>query len=124
MPNPVVHFEIGCVNTGAQQDFYSKLFDWEIIPASEEWNYGLVQHSEGGIGGGISDSGEDPPRASITFYVMVDDLRAYLDKAVSLGATEVLAPMDMEVNESKFAIAGFVDPEDNYIGLFKPDISQ
>ena len=54
-----------------------------------------MQHSEGGIGGGISQPEEDPPRPMVTFYVIVDDLRAYLDKAVSLGATEVPAPMDM-----------------------------
>ncbi len=117
MTNPVVHFEIGCINTKAQQEFYGKLFDWEITTVSEEWNYGLVQHADGGIGGGISDSGEDPPRPMITFYVQVDDLRASLDKAVSLGATEVLAPLDMEVNDTKFSIAGFIDPEGNYIGL-------
>ena len=121
MPNPVVHFEIGCVNTEAQQEFYGKLFNWEIIPTSEEWNYGLVQHSEGGIGGGISDSGDDPPKPMVTFYVMVDDLQASLDKAASLGATPVLPPIDMEVNDSKFAIAAFIDPEGNYIGLFRPD---
>ena len=121
MPNPVVQLEIGCINTVARQKFYGELFDWEITPASDEWNYGLVQHSEGGIGGGISDSGEDPPRPTITFYVSVDDLRAYLDKAVSLGATEVLPPMAMDVNDSKFSNAGFINPEGNYIGLFKPD---
>ena len=118
MPNPVVHFEIGRVNTDAKQKFYEELFDWEIIPTSKEWNYGLVQHAEGGIGGGISQLGEDPPRPMITFYVMVDNLRASLDKAVSLGATEMLAPMAMEVNDSKLSIAGFIDPEGNYIGLF------
>lgn len=58
MPNPVVHFEIGCINTEAQQEFHGKLFDWEIIPVRDRWNYGLVQHSEDGIGGGISASGE------------------------------------------------------------------
>ena len=120
MPNPVVHFEIGCINTEAQQKFYGTLFDWEIIPTSEEWNYGLVQHSESGIGGGISDSGEDPPRAMVSFYVQVDDLQAYLDRAVSLGGTQVLPPMDMDVNGSQFAFAGFIDPEGNYVGLFKP----
>ena len=121
IPNPVVHFEMGCVDSEAQQKFYGDLFDWTIARVSEEWNYGLVQCEEGGIGGGISRSGEDPPWASVTFYVMVDDLRAYLDKAVSLGATEVLAPMAMDVNDSKFSIAGFIDPEGNYIGLFRPD---
>ena len=56
----------------------------------------------------------------ITFYVMVDDLQSYFDKAVSLCATQVLSPMEMEVKDSKFAIAGFIDPEGNHIGLFKP----
>ena len=51
----------------------------------------------------------------------VDDLPAYLDKAVSLGARKVLAPMAMEVNDSKFSIAGFIDREGNYIGLFRRD---
>ena len=61
MPNPVVHFEISCINTVAQQEFYGKPFNWDITPASEEWSYGLVQHSEGGAAGEISDYGEDPP---------------------------------------------------------------
>ena len=118
MPNPVVHFEIGCINTEAQQEFYASLFDRGITPTGDEWNYGLVQHSEGGIGGGISQSADDPPKPSITFYVMVDDLQAYLDKAVSLGATQAMPPMEMEVNDSKFSIAAFIDPEGNFIGLF------
>ena len=92
MPNPVVHFEIGCINTDAQQKFYASLFDWEITPASEEWNYGLVQHSEGGIGGGISDSGDDPPKPMVTFYVMVDDLQAYRTRQPVLAAPRSCTP--------------------------------
>ena len=120
MASPVVHFEIGCVDSDAQQSFYSDLFDWEIVPTGGEWNYGLVQHAEGGIGGGITQSGEDPARPMVTFYVQVEDLRASLDKAVGLGATEILPPLEMEVNDQKFSIAGFVDPEGNYIGLYRP----
>ena len=120
MPNPVP-FSRSAASTPTLSRSYGKLFDWEITPVSEEWNYGLVQHSEGGIGGGISDSGDDPAKPMVTFYVQVDDLQAYLDKAASLGATPVLPPMEMEVNDSKFAIAAFIDPEGNYIGLFRPD---
>ena len=119
MPNPVVHFEIGRTNTEAQQEFYAGLLDWEITSADDEWNNGPVQHSESGIGGGISQSGIDPPVPSITFYVMVDDFQAYLGKAVNMGATQAMPPKDMEVNDSKFSIAGFIDSEGNFIGLFK-----
>ena len=120
MPNPVVHFEIGCVDTEAQQKFYGTLFDWTITRASEEWNYGLVQCEEGGIGGGISPSDEDIPKPMVTFYVQVDDLQAYLDKAVSLGAAVIMPPMELEVEGGKLSIAGFADPEGNHIGLYKP----
>jgi predicted enzyme related to lactoylglutathione lyase len=30
MPNPICHFEIGCRNSAATLEFYSKLFDWSI----------------------------------------------------------------------------------------------
>ena len=120
MPNPVVHFEIGCVDATAQQNFYRNLFDWEITPANEEWNYGLVQHAEGGTGGGISASGEEPAKPMVTFYVQVDDLQAYLDKASGLGAMVVMPPMELEANGSMFSIAALIDPEGNYIGLYKP----
>ncbi len=97
MPNPVVHFEIGCVDAKAQQDFYRNLFDWEITPASEEWSYGLVQHAEDGIGA----SGEEPAKP-------VEDLQAYLDKAPGLGATMVMPPTELEANGAAFSIAAFL----------------
>ncbi len=117
MPNPVVHFEIGCINTKAQQDFYCALFEWSITPTSEEWDYGLVQTADGGITGGISQSGEEPASPMVTFYVEVDDIQACLDKAVSLGTAAILPPTPMEVGGASFSIAGFLDPEGNYIGL-------
>ena len=119
MPNPVVHFEIGCVDTAAQTSFYGNLFGWETIPTGGEWEYNLVPQSEGGIGGGLSQSGDNPPKPMVTFYVQVDDLQACLDKAVTLGAAQILPPTPMEFQGRKFAIAAFTDPEGNYIGLYK-----
>ena len=54
-----------------------------------------------------------------TLYVTVDDLQSNLDKAVGLGGTQVLSPMGIEANDTKIAITGFIDPERNYIALFK-----
>ncbi len=33
MPNPVVHFEIGCRDRAETQAFFSKLFDWQMLEA-------------------------------------------------------------------------------------------
>ena len=78
MLNPVVHFEIHCADATAQQQFYTSLFGWDIN-ADNAWNYGLVHHREGGLGGGIRPAMGVPPVARITFHVQVEDLQASLD---------------------------------------------
>ena len=56
MAAPVVHFEIMGKDGKKLQDFYSKLFEWEI-DANNPMNYGLVKASgQGGIGGGVGAS--------------------------------------------------------------------
>ena len=115
MAHPVVHFEIAGKDGKKLQEFYGRLFDWkiEVDPALD---YGMVDTGgEGGINGGIFQApGETPPY--LTFYVQVDDLQAYLDKAVSLGGSVMVPPTPIP-NIGAFAM--FHDPEGNLVGLFK-----
>ena len=114
MAHPVVHFEIAGKNGTKLQEFYGKLFDWkiEIDPAM---NYGMVDTGGEGINGGIFQA---PPEAPpyLTFYIQVDDLQAYLDKAVSLGGKTIVPPTPIPTIG---AFAMFNDPEGNLVGLFK-----
>lgn len=111
MPNPVVHFEICGPDGEKLQNFYRDLFDWNIT-ADNEWNYGMVETGgEGGINGGVA--GEPDGSSRVSVYAEVDDLQAYLDKAVSLGATVVMPPSDMGIVQ----IAVFKDPAGNVTGL-------
>jgi predicted enzyme related to lactoylglutathione lyase len=115
MGNPVVHWEIAAKDAAKQQDFYRKLFDWNI-QVDNTMNYGVVR--TGGTGG-IDDGIFAPPNSDwkgVTFYIAVDDLQAYLDKAGSMGGKTVLPPMPIPGVGS---IAQFIDPERNCIGLFK-----
>ena len=50
----------------------------------------IISTGLGGIGGGIGPSPEGVNR--VTFYVDVDDLQAYLDKAERLGGKTVMPP--------------------------------
>ena len=115
MAHPVVHFEIAGKDGKKLQEFYGKLFDWkiEVDPAM---NYGMVDTGGGGgINGGIFQApAEAPPY--LTFYIQVDDLQAYLDRAVSLGGTVMVPPTPIP-NIGAFAM--FHDPEGNLVGLFK-----
>ena len=116
MANPVVHWEIGGARDAKRLgDFYSQLFDWRVN-ADNPHNYTLVDTGgAGSINGGIGQACEGQP-GYLAFYVQVDDLQAYLDKAVGLGGKAILPPMPIE---GVGAIAMFQDPEGHCVGLFK-----
>lgn len=114
MPNPVVHFEIQVKDTEAAQEFYGKLFGWDI-QADNPMQYGLVDTKAGGINGGVTT---DPAAPQVVIYVEVKDLQAALDKAESLGGKTVLPPREIP-GVVTFAVMS--DPEGNVIGLVLAD---
>lgn len=111
MGNPVVHFEIGCRDSKKTQDFYSSLFDWKLGPMGPAV---MIDTGEA-VSGHISALGHEPHQYTI-FYVRVDDVQAYLDKAKALGGKTLVPPVD--IPSGKFA--WMQDPEGNTVGLFKP----
>jgi uncharacterized protein len=114
MPNPVVHWEIVSASKGKQlQEFYANLFGWKV-DTNNPMDYGLVDTETGrGANGGIGPT-EGPSR--VTVYAEVDDLQAYLDKAVSLGG-QVLMPVTEIPGAATIAL--FADPDGNITGLIK-----
>ncbi len=89
MPHPVVHFEIGCKDSEKTQKFYSSLFGWKIQQAGP-----AAMIDSGGITGHITALGHEPYHYTI-FYVEVEDVQAYLDKAKSLGGKTLVPPIDI-----------------------------
>lgn len=116
MPNPIVHFEIMGKNGEKLQAFYARLFGWKI-DANNPMNYGLTltREKERGIDGGIGQTDEKMP-SYVTCYAQVDNLQAYLDKAVNLGGTEVV-PVTELPNMVTYCL--FKDPEGNVFGMVK-----
>jgi predicted enzyme related to lactoylglutathione lyase len=76
-----------------------------------------VQQESEGIGGAIFQHREGMPPNAPSVGVMVDDLQAYLDKAVGLGGTALMQPMDIPGGFGSLAI--FYDIAGNRIALFK-----
>jgi predicted enzyme related to lactoylglutathione lyase len=112
---PVVHWEICAKDAPKIQNFYSKLFDWQI-DSNNPMNYGMVNTGgQGGINGGIQPCEGNMPNM-LTFYVQVDDLQKYLDKANELGGKTVVPPTPIP-NIGSFAM--FTDPEGHCVGMFK-----
>ena len=111
--HPVVHFEIGCKSLSKTSDFYSKLFDWQMKPTPMSAN--IKTGSEKGIEGHITSLGHEPEHY-VAFYVEVEDIKAYLEKAKSLGG-KVLVPA-VKIPTGHFA--WIADPDGNIVGLLQP----
>ena len=93
MAQPVVHFEIAGKDPAKTREYYGKLFGWEF-QMPEGMDYGLVAAAgEGSIGGGVAgvQPGQQP---YVTIYTQVDELKAYMEKAETLGGKIVLPPKD------------------------------
>ena len=110
IPNPVVHFEIGCRDSGRTQQLYRDLFGWKIEAAGP-----AAMISEAGISGHISALGHEPLQYTI-FYVEVPDVAAHIAKAEGLGCKKVVGPMAIPTG----TFAWISDPDGNTIGLWKP----
>jgi predicted enzyme related to lactoylglutathione lyase len=113
MANQVSWFEVTGKDGSKLQQFYGDLFDWKI-DAGNPMNYGIVEGGEGGIGGGVGQSQDGGTH--VTFYVTVDGLQAYLDKAEKLGGRTVVPVTEIP---NMVTFAQIADPEGNVVGIVK-----
>jgi uncharacterized protein len=110
MANPVVHFEIGAADQQALVRFYRELLGWGLRAVAE--GYTLIDTRGGrGVNGGIGKSDTGEPWG--TFYVEVDDLQGYLDRAGALGGRTVV-PI---IEQAGMAFAMVADPDGLLVGL-------
>src|SRR5882762_4399432 len=88
-----------------------KLFDWKIQATGPA---AMIAAEASGITGHITALGHEPHHYTI-FYVDVDDVAAYLEKAKSLGAKALVPPVEIPTG----TFAWMQDPEGNTVGLCK-----
>jgi len=113
MPNPVVHFEIGCRDRAKTAEFYSALFDWKISEQGPASN--IDTGVSGALAGHITSLGHEPQHYTM-FYVQVEDIRAALKKAESLGGKTLVPPVTLP---GAGIFAWMADPEGNMVGLLQ-----
>ena len=117
MGQPVAFFEVISQDAPRAQKFYSELFGWQVSADPALGGYGLVDTGAGeaAVGGGIGPASQ-PGEAGVKIYMRVDDLDAYLDRAVALGGSRLVPPTDLPGDFGRFAI--FTDPDGNQVGLW------
>jgi uncharacterized protein len=116
MPNPVVHFEIGCRNREKTTAFYQQLFDWSMSPggASTDIKTGVDE----AVTGHIVSLGHEPFNYT-NFYVEVPSLTDALAKAESLGGATLIPPLPLPPGGQFTQFAWFADLDGNTIGLLQ-----
>jgi predicted enzyme related to lactoylglutathione lyase len=113
MGKPVVHWEITAKDAARLESFYSEMFDWSVR-TDRALPYRSVDTGAGtGISGGIAQTDGSWPNGAL-FYVEVDDVREYLNKAENLGGSTLLPPTEVQ---GQATIAIFRDPEGVAVGL-------
>jgi predicted enzyme related to lactoylglutathione lyase len=111
--NTICHLEISCKDCKKASEFYNSLFGWTMNFAMGD-EYVLFQ-PEGAPGGGLSKAESINPGGGVIFYVEVDDIEAYLKKAVELGGQQAVAKTEISGHGW---YGHFKDPDGNVIGLF------
>jgi uncharacterized protein len=111
MASMVNYFEVGSPDPGGARSFYGSLFDWTFGESSPA-GYQMVNGDKGGL---WNTSTLDGASWAI-FYVQVDDVKAAIAKAESLGASVALPFVDNGAIE----FAHLLDPHGNRFGVWRP----
>jgi predicted enzyme related to lactoylglutathione lyase len=117
MGAPVAFFEIISGDAERARRFYADLFGWKGDADPAMGGYALIDtaSADGSIGGGIGSDQDDA--AGVRIYMRVDDLEAYLTRAVELGGKRIQPPTDLPGGYGQIAM--FADPDGNRVGLWK-----
>ncbi|HLM46163.1 MAG TPA: antibiotic biosynthesis monooxygenase [Myxococcaceae bacterium] len=116
--HPAVMFEILAKNQGPLLEFYRSLFGWEYQLGTNHFAYISFPARPVPLLGGIGQADPKTPgfEAGCNFYLLVEDLKATLDKAQGCGGRTYVEPVVVD----GYHFAMMKDPEDNVIGLIQP----
>lgn len=122
--NPVIHFEFPVDDPDRARAFYETVFDWQTRPLGPEFgNFVLaftadtddstrIPKVRGAINGGFSYRAD--PDTGVRVTVLVDDLKASLEKIEDAGGTIVSQITELP---GVGLFATFADPEGNLVQL-------
>lgn len=108
--------ELLTIDAEAAAGFYAEVFGWSIASVAMEEGEYHVATVDGLHRAGLMDRPEEEIPPNWLFYVTVDDLPAAVEKAVGLGASIEVPPMNIPGTGS---LAGIADPQGAIIFLMQ-----
>ena len=114
MSHPVTWFQIQGPSGDPLKSFYQSVFGWKLNPMPDGMAM-VAPDAPHGIAGGVGASRDGA--AGVSVFIEVDELSDALGKVSAAGGTPAMDPMDLgEMGR----IAGFLDPANNWIGIWAP----
>jgi predicted enzyme related to lactoylglutathione lyase len=124
MPRPI-HFEIHAADPQTAVKFYTELFGWSFTPFGDTYHLIKTGEAAPGIDGGLvrrqgpnPDPAEPTPVIAYVCTVDVDDVDAYVARALELGG--VIAVPKVAIPGVGW-LAYVKDTQSNLLGLMKND---
>lgn len=116
--HPGVMFEVIARDQNAMKAFYTRVFGWQYRTGSGGFAYIDFPPAAQPLLGGIGQADATVPgfEPGHSFYLLVDDLEAALDRAVAAGGSRHMEPASVD----GYHFAMFLDPEGNAVGLITP----
>lgn len=119
--HPSVMFEILTPDQKRSESFYSEVFGWTFHPGAKGFGYVHFPGSSPPLLGGIGAARHSVSgmTSGTNFYLLVDDLKAMLDRAEAAGGRTLIQPT--EVDGYHFAM--FTDLDGFEVGLVAPFVN-
>ncbi len=122
----IVWWEVETPAPEAFQAFHGAMWGWTFRPAFADTelgaDYWIVHDGESGIGGLQRGLPGADPRAGVRLYVLVEDLEAAIERAVTLGATVERARTELGGDDRWFGVV--TDPGGVSFGLWTAEPSR
>ena len=96
VPEHEIHYlEIVTPDAEAARDFYSRAYGWRFKDMAPELGNAFVAPLPGGSLCGIRGPMHDQEKPIVRTYIRVTDINSSVQRAVELGATVALEPMEI-----------------------------
>jgi len=117
MSNTFTWLQLLSDNPKKSQDFYGKLFNWNMSTQPIEGGSHTTIDAGNGSFGGITQVDKSMPPQWIS-YISVDDIKTYTEKAKTLGAEIVFPVTEIGGDQGFYSI--IKDPDGAILGLWGP----
>jgi predicted enzyme related to lactoylglutathione lyase/quinol monooxygenase YgiN len=116
--HPSVMFEVIAKDQNRLKQFYAAVFGWQYQAGTGGFAYVHFPRKNPPLLGGIGQAQPDVPgfEPGHSFYILVDDLEAAIQRAVAAGGKRHMDPASVD----GYHFAMIQDPEENPIGLILP----